>query len=141
MSGLFAGFTIADVAINTTTKTIAQVLAPTNQRIAINGFHIGKDGSTATKLRLAIQTDAGTTTSGTPALVGPGSETPQGVWVHSATSEPTTTTTLYTWEFSSGFSIQFSRDDRIIIPGGVRYGWIITSAGSENYTFTGFFEE
>jgi hypothetical protein len=80
-----------------TTKTLIQLQAPTNQGVAWLRASVSFEGVTVTdkpvKIDIVKQTDAGTMSAYTEVLVtGPGaSVTPQGVATTNATAEPTTT--------------------------------------------------
>ena len=113
-----------------TAKTVLQIVAPTNQRLAILGFSISFDGILATaepvQVDLVVQTTAGTSSAGTPVkeMVGLGSEAIQTTSRKTITVEPTTTDVLRRYEVhpQSGREVRFGLDDEIILAGGTRLG-------------------
>jgi len=101
-----------------TTKTLIQIQAPTNQGVAWLRACVSFEGVTVTdkpvKLDIVKQTDAGTMSAYTEVLVtGPGASiTPQATAQTNATAEPTTTDVVdvkyvhpqsgYEWVFQEG---------------------------------------
>jgi hypothetical protein len=133
--------TEAEVAlVAATAKTILQVVAPTNQRVAIKGFSVSFDGTSATaepvQVDLVKQTTAGTMTAATPVAeqVGLGSETIQTTALKNATAEPTTTDVLRRYEIhpQTGREVRFSIDDEIVMAGGTRVGIRCTAPANVN---------
>jgi hypothetical protein len=87
------------------TKTLLQLAAPTNQRIAITSIYVGFDGTTATDspatIQMLLQTDAGTGGVATTEFHMDGTTAPtiqttalHGPW---ATTEPVASTILAEW--------------------------------------------
>ena len=122
-----------------TAKTILQAVAPTNQRLALKGFSVSFDGTSATaepvQVDLVKQTDAGTSTAATPVKEGTlGSETVQMTARKNATVEPTTTDVVRRYEVhpQSGREVRFGLDDEIILAGGTRMGIRCTAPAGVN---------
>ena len=73
MSGLAASFSSGDVALSAATaKTVVQLAAPANQRLMVTSFTISCDGVSPTdvpvKVRMLVQSSAGTMSAGTEVL-------------------------------------------------------------------------
>ena len=123
-----------------TPKTIIQVIAPTNQRLAIRGFSVSFNGISATaepvKVDLVKQTAAGTMTAATPVAeqIGLGSETIQTTAQKNATAEPTTTDVIRRYEIhpQMGREIRFGIEDEIIMAGATRVGLRCTAPAGVN---------
>jgi len=132
-----------------TPKTILQLVAPTNQRLAIRGFSVSFDGISATaepiQVDLVKQTDAGTTSAATPAAeqIGLGSETIQATARKTASAEPTTTDVLrrYNIHPQTGREFRFSIEDEIVMAGGTRVGLRCTAPANVNVVGHMAFEE
>jgi hypothetical protein len=112
-----------------TAKTILQVLAPTNQRLALKSVSVSFDGTAADAepvlVDLLRQTSAGTMTAATEVKEdGLGSEAIQGVGTKNATVEPTAGDVIRTYEVhpTSGLERVFGADEEILIPGAGRLG-------------------
>ncbi len=123
-----------------TAKTVLQIVAATNTRIAVKGFSISFDGVSATaepvQVDIVKQTDAGTSSAGTPVKeqLGLGSETIQTTSRKTITVEPTTTDVLRRYEVhpQSGREVRFGLDDEIILAGGTRLGIRCTAPATVN---------
>lgn len=120
-----------------TAKTVLQVVAPTNQRLALKSFSVTFDGVSATgepvQVDLVRQTSAGTMTSATPVREGVGSETLQTTAQKNASAEPTTTDVLRRYEVhpQGGYERVFG-DDELLIAGGGRLGLRCTAPANVN---------
>jgi len=96
----FQAIPTAEIALTAATvRTVVQVLAPTNHRIAVIGWGVSFDGVAVTnepvQVELVRQTAAGTMTALTLTQSKPVAETILSSASHSATStEPTTTDIL-----------------------------------------------
>lgn len=120
----------ADIALTAaTTRTLLQVLAPTNHRVKLTKLSVTCEGVVVTDTPILIellrQTTAGTMTAITERVIDPpgADETPQTVGTHSATStEPTAGDILDEWFVhpQSGFAIVFPLNQQPAIPGGGR---------------------
>ncbi len=125
MAGLRFRATTAEVALTASTaKTVLQIVAAANHRVLVPRFSVSFEGVAPTDapvlVDIVIQTDAGTSSALTPAKDNPGDdETLQVTARHTATVEPTTTTTLE----SRFVHPQGSRDfGPFVVPGGTRLG-------------------
>jgi hypothetical protein len=127
MAGLY--FTVKPAAVITlvasATRTLLQVIAPSNHRVLVHRLEISFNGVTAADppalLELLIQTTAGTMSALTPVPDDATyDETIQSTAQHTATSEPTASTIKW-----AGYS--HTQNGLIIpgpwvIPGGTRLG-------------------
>lgn len=121
-------------------KTVIQILAPTNQRVKIIGFGVFFDGIVPNAepviVKLVRQTTAGTMSSLTPVKTGPvaGSETLQTQASHTATAEPTSTDVIDIFEIhpQAGVEKLFPLGREIVIAGASRLGMVITSPTAVN---------
>lgn len=123
-----------------TAKTILQVVAPANQRLALTAFAVSFDGVTSGAVPVAVeivrQTDAGTSSAATPLLDGVGAETIQATARKNATVEPTTTDVKrrYYVHPQTGQEFRFSVDEEILVAGGGRLGLRCTAPAGVNVT-------
>jgi len=123
-----------------TAKTILQLVAPANQRLAIKGFSVSFDGVSATaepvQVDLVKQTTAGTMSAATPVAeqIGLGAEAIQATANKNATAEPTTTDVLrrYNIHPQTGREIRYGLDDEIVMAGGTRVGLRCTAPAGVN---------
>ena len=119
-------------------KTILQIVAPANQRIAVRGFSVSFDGvsSSAEPVQVDIlkQTTAGTMTAATPVKEVPGGETVQMTAQKNATAEPTAGDILRRYEVhpQTGFERPFAFDEEIVLAGGDRLGLRCTAPAAVN---------
>ena len=137
-------FTIQSAASNattTSTKTLAQVVAATNQRVKVKEISISFQGTNVTAAPIEVdilrQTTAGTMSANTPSKVNSSdSETLQTTAQENATAEPTAGAVLYT-EFvhpQTGFLWQAPFGGEFIVPGGTRLGVrVVTPGASVNF--------
>jgi len=140
----FATGTEGAIALSASaTKTVMQIVAPTNQRVVLRGFSVSFNGISAVQepceVRLVKQTDAGTTSAATPVKEGGGAETIQSTSRKTATVEPTTTDIYrrYYVHPQSGRETKFSFADEIEIPGGGRLGVVVVTPSGANYNVVG----
>ena len=133
MAGLRFRATTGQVACTAATaKTVLQIVAASNHRVIIPRFSVSFEGVVATDapivVDIVIQTTAGTSSALTLAKDNSeDGETLQTTAIHTATVEPTTTTTLE----SRFVHPQTSRDfGPFVIPGGTRLGVRITAANN-----------
>ena len=120
------------------TKTILQVVAPTNQRVQVNGFSISFQGVSPTAeqiiIRLARQTTAGTMTAVTPVKDDDSlPETIQSTAQKNATAEPTTTDVLREFYVhpQGGYERAFGPKE-VMIKGGGRLGLLVVTPTGVN---------
>lgn len=137
-----------EIATGTAAKTLLQLVAASNHRIALLGFSISFDGvaSDAAPIQVDIlrQTTAGTMSSATPVKEDPGcDETIQTTAQKNATAEPTAGDVLRRYQVHPqvGIEIKFGADEEIIIPGGGRLGLRVTAAATVNALGHMTFEE
>lgn len=134
---------------NATTKTIAQIAAPTNQRARVLGFSVfgasNSPGLAGVEFRLTRQTNAGTMTAGTPVVTNVGSETPQVTCAYNATAEPSGSSVVAYGKFNpqSGYVVFSPMGQEVIVAGGGRLGLVATnnSGASVDITFAMGWEE
>lgn len=121
-----------------TAKTILQLVAPTNQRLAVRGVSVSFDGvsSTAEPVQVDIlrQTTAGTMSAATPVREDVGSETLQATAQKTATVEPTAGDILRRYEVhpQAGAEFRFGYDEEILLAGGTRLGVRVTAPAIVN---------
>lgn len=120
-----------------TVKTVAQVKAPTNQRVVIREISISFQGTTNTDapalVQLLRQTTAGTMTAGTPVAVDDdNTETIQSTTQYNATVEPTAGNILAEWYVhqQTGIIVPLSTIKPICIKGGGRIGLRVTAGAT-----------
>ena len=136
----FTAHTNGEVAlVAATAKTVLQILAPTNQRIAVRGWGVSFDGVSGSAEPVVVevlrQTTAGTMTSGTSASEdGLGSETIQTTVTKAATAEPTAGTIIRQENIhpQTGVEFRFAPDEELIVPGGGRLGIRCTAPAGVN---------
>lgn len=145
MSGVRVVGNTADIAFSTSTKTLAQIIAASNQRVRVERVRVSFKGTSSAEapvmVKLAVQTTAGTVTSLTLAKANSNDdETLQTTASHTATVEPTTTTVLAAFlvhpQGSHEFVFPPGRD--LYIPGGTRLGVLLdtpTQAGTAVVSF------
>ena len=138
MAGLnFSVTTEGEIALAAAaTKTVLQLVAPTNQRVEVMGLSVSFDGVSATqepiKVDLLRQTTAGTGGSAaTPSKDGDYAETIQTTAQKNiATAEPTAGAVLRSWNIHPQFGIDKTfRKGEVQVPGGGRLGLRCTTAG------------
>lgn len=130
--------TTAEVAPTTAPKTILQIGAPANQRVALRGFSIAFDGvqssGAAAEVQICIQSSSGTGSAATLAKDVLGTtETIQSTGLVNFTVEPVITTILRSYNIhpQTGYERTFAEDEEIEISGGTRLGirCILSSSG------------
>lgn len=137
MAGLMVtASTEGEVALTAAaTKTVLQIIAPTNHRLCLNSFVVGFDGVSQTQEPIQVeilrQTTAGTMTAVTPKVTSAGAETPLSTAQKTATAEPTAGDILKRYEVHPQGGVErVFRKGEIDVPGGTRLGLrIITPAG------------
>lgn len=141
--------TEGEVALSSATaKTILQIEAPTNHRVALTAFSVSFDATSAglepVNVEILRQTTAGTMTSATPVKDDSSlTESIQTSAQRDATSEPTAADVLrrYNIHPQDGYERVFGPDEEIIVPGGGRLAIRCTSANDVNVTGHMSFEE
>jgi len=130
--------TTAEVAPTTAPKTIIQVGAPANQRVAIRGFSVSFDGvqssGAAAEVQLCIQSSSGTASAATLGKDVLGTtEAIQSTGLVNFTAEPSITTILRSYNVhpQTGYERAFAEDEEIELSGGSRLGIrvILSSSG------------
>lgn len=139
---------VAGVTTGTSAKTILQLIAATNVRVALKRLSISFRGTSNTDtpvlVELLRQTTAGTMTAATPvSRQGIGTETIQTTAAHTASAEPTAGNVLYRLSVhpQTGAVIDFVGENEILIPGGGRLGVRVTAAQSQTADVQADFEE
>jgi hypothetical protein len=124
-----------------TAKTVLQIVAASNHRVALKGFSISFDGVSSSnepvQIEVLRQTSAGTASAaslnadeGTPA------ETIQTTGRTNCTAEPTAGAVLRRYEChpQAGYERSYAQDEEILIPGGGRLGIRLTAPNNVNCT-------
>jgi len=129
----------AEIVTGTSAKTLVQVVAPTNQRVAILGWGIYFDATSVTaepiQVELLRQTTAGTMSSLTPRKVDSDVGTAiQSTAQHTSTAEPTAGDILQSLEVhpQSGYECVFPLGQEFVVPGGGRVGLRVTAPATAN---------
>lgn len=142
--------TEGEIALSAATaKTILQLVAAANHKVAVKGFSVSFDGTSVTaepvQVDLIRQTSAGSGgTAATPYAEDTSSETVQTTAVKGCTSEPTGTTIIlrrYDVHPQTGFEVRFNSDDEIVLAGGGRLGIRCTAPATVNALAHFSFEE
>ena len=122
-----------------TLKTVLLVIAPTNQRVAVTGWHISFDGATSGNQPIRVQlqrlTSNGTTTSVTPRKQDDDIATAiQSTAGKNASAEPTKGDILKNIEVhpQNGYEEHRPFDRPYIIGGGDRIGIVVTAPDTVN---------
>jgi hypothetical protein len=146
----FAVHSAGEVALVTATaKTVVQVIAATNTRVAVRGYSVSFDGVAGDGEPVVVdvmrQTDGGSGSSAaTVAKDDPGgSETLQTTGIKGPTSEPSASTILrqYNIHPQTGAEWRLAFDEEIIIAGGGRLGLRCTAPAGVNALASFFCEE
>jgi hypothetical protein len=125
-----------------TATTVLQVLAPTNQRVAVLGFHVGFDGTNPTAEPVQVEILRQTSAGAGRASVTPSKDDdslPETVqttatkWQAAAT-EPTAGEILREYEVhpQASYERAFGIDEEIRIKGGGRIGLRLTAPSGVN---------
>lgn len=136
------------IATGTALKTLLQLIAPSDQDVALRELGISFAGVDATDapilVQLMLQTTAGTMTSLTVLhtdrrLTSNFRTTAQ----HTATAEPTASTVLRSWYVhpQCGLIVPFRDDAPLIVLAGTRLGLTVTAADGVNCQPHLIFEE
>jgi hypothetical protein len=139
--------TEGEIASGTSAKTLLQLVAAANHKVAVKGFSISMDGTSVTaepvQVDLLRQTSGGSMTSATPVAEDSSSETIQTTAQKNASSEPTGGNVIrrYNVHPQTGLEVRFNADDEILIPGGGRLGLRVTAAATVNCLAHVTFEE
>jgi hypothetical protein len=149
MARLNAVAQTAEIALTAATaKTVIQITAAANHRVAVLGWGVFFDGTSVTaepvQVRLLRQTTAGTMTSLTPvALDGDVALTLQTTAQHTATAEPTAGNVLDVIEChpQQGYEIKYPLGQEPILSGSGRVGIECTAPAGVNVRAKILFEE
>lgn len=132
----------------TTVRTVLQLVAATNQSIAIVGWAIFFDSTSNSaepvQVRVLRQTGAGTSSAATPVIRNLNTTTLQATARKGFSStEPTAGNVLDTIEVhpQSGYQVRYGRDDEILIGSAGRVGIECTAPANVNCRAQFFFEE
>jgi hypothetical protein len=138
----------AEIASGTAAKTLLQIVAPANQRLAVKGYAVSFDGIAGDAEPVVVdvlrQTTAGTMSALTPAKDdGLGTETIQSTAQHTATAEPTAGSILRSDNIhpQTGVEFRFAFDEELLVPGGGRLGLRVTAAANVNAFARFLYEE
>lgn len=136
------GFTLAPIAeialVAATAKTVAQLIAPANTILAVNGAWVSFDGISNTAepalVEILTQTTAGTMTARTPQKTKDTSTALGATGGVNASAEPTAGNVLKTFHVhpQAGVIIPLDFDKEIEIAGGARLGMRITAPAAVN---------
>lgn len=150
MADLFGTANTAEVALAAaTTKTVIQIIAPTNHRVKVMGWGVFFDGVSATaepvQVELLRQTSAGTMSALTPVKTDAASETLLTTAQHTATVEPAASDVLDAVEVhpQAGYERICSTpgSQLFVVGGGGRVGIRCTAPAAVNVRAKIFFEE
>lgn len=138
-----------EVALSAATaKTVIQITAPANHRVAVLGWGIFFDGTSVTaepvQVRLLRQTTAGTMSALTPvALDGSVGETIQTSAQHTASAEPTAGNVVDVIEChpQQGYEVIYPLGQEVILQGAGRVGIEVTAPATVNARAKIRFEE
>lgn len=140
--------TTAEVAVTTSLKTVAQMVAPSNHRVAVRGWSISFDGVSSTagavEVQLAIQSSSGTFTASTLAkLIRGTTETIQSTGGFNCSAEPSITEILDSLNVSpqTGYERAFAPDEEIELFGNARFGIMVRASSGVNCHAKIFAEE
>jgi hypothetical protein len=131
-----------------TAKVVLQVLAATNQRIAVRGYSVSFDGVAGDAVPVLVEvvrlSTAGTMGAGVSASEDAlGSETIQTTVTEDASSNPTVSVVLreYYIHPQTGAEWRMAFDEEIIVPGAGRLGIRCTAPAGVNVRPAFFCEE
>lgn len=148
MADLALAAVTPQITFSTSTVTLLQITAPTNQRLKVKEASVSFQGTSNTAAPIEVdvlrQTTAGTMTSLTPKLVDKDmQETIQSTAQHTATVEPTAGDILmseavhpqtgYTWQAPFGGEIK--------VQGGGRLGTRLVTPGAGGTAFARYIYE
>jgi hypothetical protein len=135
---LFNVSTTAEVALTTAAKTVVQVAAAANARIAVRGFTISFDGVSSTagsaQVVLAIQSSSGTASAVTLEKQIRGTTEALGSsGLFNFTAEPTQTyLKTYNVNPQTGYERAFAPDEELQVNGGARLGIQVIASSAVN---------
>jgi hypothetical protein len=135
----FSFSTTAEIACTTSLKTILQLFAPANQRVALRGFGVAFDGISSTagaaEVLLSIVSSSGTLTGGTLTRDVRGTtETFNTSGSYAASAEPTLSEVLRSYNVNpmTGYERAFAQDEEIELAGGSRIGLQVRASSAVN---------
>lgn len=148
MARMFGSACTSEVALSAATaKTVIQLVAAANRKVALLGWGVFFDGVSVTaepvQVVLMRQTDAGTMSALTPLQTQTCAETLQTSAQHTATAEPSSGDILDIVEVhpQSGYEIKFPPGHEIWVNGGSRIGIVCTAPAVCNVRAKFHFEE
>ena len=132
--------TAAIALVASVAKTVLQIVAPTNQRVAVKGWSVSFDGIVAGRVPVTVQvmrqTTAGTMSTTTQCVKEDpnGSETIQTLMRYNATVEPTYSEILDTQFIhpQTGVEYPFAFDEELILNGGSRLAIVCNAPDNVN---------
>lgn len=135
---------VAGVSTGTAAKTILQLVAPANQRVAVGPIAVSFRGTVNTDPPVLVevlrQTSAGTMSAATPVKRNPGDdETLQTTAQHTATSEPAAGDVLFRASVHPQAGVIIPNE--FAVPGGTRLAVRCTTTTSQSADVQADFEE
>ena len=137
----FAYASTAEIALTTAQKTLIQLLAPANQRMAVRGWGIAFDGVSSTAgavdVRLCIFSSSNGSYTGAT-LVKDLRGTTEAIQTsgrfNNTSNEGSISDTLRSYEVNpmTGYERAFAQDEEIEIAGGERFGIIAIASSAVN---------
>ncbi|PWT91559.1 MAG: hypothetical protein C5B54_05100 [Acidobacteria bacterium] len=146
----FFAHTNGEIALATAVaKTVLQIAAPANQRVAIKGFSISFDGTSATAEAVVVELcrQSGATTGSSAATIAkrdPAWPTVQSTALKNLTAGvETTDEVVQQWDVhpQAGVDYAFTLEDEVILAGGGKIGVRCTAPASVNCLAKLFCEE
>ena len=138
----------AIVLVGATKATMIQLVAAANHRVRILGVEWSFNGISATEEPILVeierQTSAGTMSALTPVKIDDSlGETLQTTAQHTSTVAPTPGDVVYQRYIhpQTGWSVPWEDLEHLVMGGGDRIGFPVTSAGTQSCTCTIRFEE
>jgi hypothetical protein len=148
MARVFGSAVTSEIALAAATaKTVLQLVAASNHKVALLGWGVFFDGVSVTgepvQVVLMRQTDAGTASALTCRQTQTAAETIQTTAQHTASAEPSSSDILDVLEVhpQSGYEIKFPPGEEIWLNGGTRLGIVCTAPAICNVRAKVFFEE
>lgn len=131
--------TTAEVALTTSLKTVLQLFAAANTRVAVRGFSVAFDGISSTagsaEVQLCVQSSSGTLTASTlqKDVIGT-TEALSSTGGFNASAEPTINSCLRSYNVNAmtGYERAFAQDEEIELSGGTRLGLVVRASSAVN---------
>lgn len=143
MSGVRWRGCAGPIATGTSAKTLMQIVAASNHRVLVNLVSIAFKGVSNTGVPITVefrrQTTAGTMSSLTLVKFdSTDDETLEVTALHTATAEPTAGDLLFIDAIhpQMGKDYLFTHTESYVVPGGTKFGIIVTAAADVNCVIT-----